>query len=148
MSAQPPSYEAAIQDQPGSSSKQHTQQQPQQPVGSDKEQFHALADQLAEEMDSTDESDVDDQGRRKPRRKPTAEEIEERMSMDDEMRELPEGWERCFDQKVRQAITERIFDLAHSKCKLPHHIGETVWPSILCRHPCQTASIDLDPPLR
>ena len=52
---------------------------------------------------SSDDSDADGSripGTRTRRAKPTQEEIDERMSIDDEERELPEGWTRCFDKSV------------------------------------------------
>jgi len=81
MSAQPPSYDSAVGP---SSSHAH----------------ESRAQHLAHEDDGYSSSDDETSFARK-RRQPTQEEIDERMSIDDEERELPEGWVRAFDKEVR-----------------------------------------------
>jgi hypothetical protein len=100
MSALPPSYDTAVH-QPG----QHDQA-----AHGQQHQHHHVS---AFENDWSSSSDESDSGHARvpgtntKRRQPTKEEIEERMSIDDEERELPEGWTRCFDKEVSEAFSRR-----------------------------------------
>ncbi|KAG7529048.1 hypothetical protein FFLO_05810 [Filobasidium floriforme] len=100
MSALPPSYDTAIH-QPG----QHDQQQP--PAHGQQHHHQHVAAFEEDWSSSSDESDSGHArvpGTKTKRRQPTKEEIEERMSIDDEERELPEGWTRCFDKESGHAF--------------------------------------------
>jgi hypothetical protein len=81
MSALPPSYDNAVQ-----------------PSGSHSHAHESRAQHLAHQDD--DYSSSDDESTSVRRRQPTKDEIDERMSIDDEERELPDGWVRAFDKAV------------------------------------------------
>lgn len=142
MSAQPPSYDTATHHSGPTDHAHETRTQ-----------------HLAHSGNLTDYSSSDDSdsgagripGTKQPRRKPTQEEIDERMSIDDEERELPEGWTRCFDKNVSGAsgFAEPRFlvnSIADSDLVPPRDVS--VRSRILRRHPSQPSPLDLDPPIR
>ena len=91
MSAQPPSYDSAVN--------------PSNPPNTHAHESRTQHLSHQDETDAYSSSSDDETSFARKHRQPTQEEIDERMSIDDEERELPEGWVRAFDKEV--SVSER-----------------------------------------
>jgi hypothetical protein len=101
MSGLPPSYDAAVGGHAPSinvtSAPQSTSQH--NPAHSHGQHLSAFAD------DDSSEDEMDSHGMLHPLK----DDVEARKSMDDEYRELPEGWIRCFDKKYAPLFPSLLF---------------------------------------
>lgn len=93
MSGQPPTYEAATG---GLAPSINVSSAPsQQSTSAQHTPSHTHGPQHHDYEDDSSEDEMDSDGMLHPLK----DDIEARKSMDDEYRELPEGWIRCFDKK-------------------------------------------------
>lgn len=115
MSNLPPSYDYATAPGASSSSSSHTySKQPHSALSSeererlqaegDKDAFnhHGQGSGQGHGYQSDDEPTTDEDLARKLSQQWTKEDMEEREEMDDEERELPDGFVRAYDSKVRR----------------------------------------------
>lgn len=94
MSGAPPPYEAATS---GLAPSINVTSAPSQPSSSTQSATgsHSHGPNHNEFEDDSSEDEMDSDGMLHPLKN----DVEGRKSMDDEYRELPEGWIRCFDKK-------------------------------------------------
>ena len=139
MSALPPSYDSAVN--PSTTHNTHTH--------AHESRTQHLAHQ--DETDAYSSSSDDETSFSRKRRQPTQDEIDERMSIDDEERELPEGLVRAFDKEVsvetRSFPHPPRFGVSHHPLT-PTLLRSAVRPPILRRHPIHPTPLNLGSPIR